>query len=171
MSDASLSVYLLAKHGTYEAVTPEANAPHSRQQGDTGASSQGDEEEQAPVCGRHQETAPLSPWDGCAAGNSSLPEEYRVPHSQDALPGWGPTTSNSQRLVREIAYDFKTDLRFQATAIQALQEATEYYLVGLFNDTNLCALHARRVTIMPKGMCLLLTTDMQLARRIRGERS
>ena len=66
-----------------------------------------------------------------------------------------------QRLVREIACDFKSDLRFQSQAVLALQEATEAYLVGLFEDTNLCALHAKRVTIMPK--------DMQMARRIRGE--
>ena len=65
------------------------------------------------------------------------------------------------RLVREVTQDFKTDLRFQAQAIMALQEAAEAYLVGLFDDTNLCAIHAKRVTIMPK--------DMQLARRIRGE--
>uniref|UniRef100_A0A8C0ERD9 Core Histone H2A/H2B/H3 domain-containing protein n=1 Tax=Bubo bubo TaxID=30461 RepID=A0A8C0ERD9_BUBBB len=67
-----------------------------------------------------------------------------------------------QRLVREIAQDFKTDLRFQSSAVMALQEASEAYLVGLFEDTNLCAIHAKRVTIMPK--------DIQLARRIRGER-
>merc|ERR1712170_120998 len=54
-----------------------------------------------------------------------------------------------QRLVREIAQDFKTDLRFQSAAIGALQEASEAYLVGLFEDTNLCAIHAKRVTIMP----------------------
>jgi histone H3 len=68
-----------------------------------------------------------------------------------------------QRLVREIAQDFKTDLRFQSSAVLALQEAAEAYLVGLFEDTNLCAIHAKRVTIMPK--------DIQLARRIRGERA
>ena len=68
-----------------------------------------------------------------------------------------------QRLVREIAQDFKSDLRFQSSAILALQEAAEAYLVGLFEDTNLSAIHAKRVTIMPK--------DIQLARRIRGERS
>merc|ERR1712110_572840 len=49
-----------------------------------------------------------------------------------------------QRLVREIAQDFKTDLRFQSAAIGALQEASEAYLVGLFEDTNLCAIHAKR---------------------------
>ena len=59
-----------------------------------------------------------------------------------------------QRLVREIT---------QSSAIMALQEAPEAYLVGLFEDTNLCAIHAKRVTIMPK--------DIQLTRRIRGERA
>jgi len=72
-----------------------------------------------------------------------------------------------QRLVREIAGDFHVPgapdgVRFQASALGALQEAAEAYLVGLFEDTNLCAIHAKRVTIMAK--------DMQLARRIRGER-
>ncbi len=67
-----------------------------------------------------------------------------------------------QRVVREIAQQFKSDLRFQSQAVLALQEATEAYLVGLFEDTNLCAIHAKRVTIFPK--------DMQLARRIRGEK-
>jgi len=56
-----------------------------------------------------------------------------------------------QRLVREIAQEFKTDLRFQGSAVLALQEAAEAYLVGLFEDTNLCAIHAKRVTIMSKG--------------------
>ena len=65
-------------------------------------------------------------------------------------------------LVREIAQDYKSDLRFQSSAIGALQEASEAYLVSLFEDTNLAAIHAKRVTIMPK--------DMQLARRLRGER-
>jgi histone H3 len=67
-----------------------------------------------------------------------------------------------QRLVKEIAQEFKNDLRFQSTAILALQEASEAYLVSLFEDTNLLAIHAKRTTIMPK--------DLQLARRIRGER-
>lgn len=66
-----------------------------------------------------------------------------------------------QRLVRELAQQFKGDLRFQSSAIAALQTASETYLTGLFEDTNLCAIHAKRVTIFPK--------DMQLARRIRGE--
>ena len=46
--------------------------------------------------------------------------------------------------------DFKTDLRFQSSAVLALQEAAEAYLVALFEDTNLAAIHAKRVTIMPK---------------------
>jgi histone H3/H4 len=65
-----------------------------------------------------------------------------------------------QRLVKEITQDFKTDLRFQSTAILALQEAAEAYIVSVFEDANLCAIHAKRVTVMPK--------DMELARRIRG---
>lgn len=67
-----------------------------------------------------------------------------------------------QRLVREIASEFKNELRFQSSAVLAFQEASESYLVGLFGDTNLCAIYAKRVTIMPK--------DMQLARRIRRDK-
>ena len=63
-----------------------------------------------------------------------------------------------QRLVREIAQDFKTNLRFQSSAVMALQQASKAYLVGLFEERNRCAIHAKRVTIMPK--------DIQLARRI-----
>ena len=69
-----------------------------------------------------------------------------------------------QRLVREISADFlMADDRFQSTAMLALQEASESYMIGLFEDTNLCAVHSNRVTIMPK--------DIRLARRIRGEMS
>ncbi|CAD6939333.1 unnamed protein product, partial [Tilletia controversa] len=67
------------------------------------------------------------------------------------------------RLVREIAQDFRTDVRFQSAAIGALQEASEAYLVSLFADVNLAAIHAKRVTVMPK--------DMALARRLRVDRS
>ncbi|KAA1468529.1 histone-fold-containing protein [Dentipellis sp. KUC8613] len=67
-----------------------------------------------------------------------------------------------QRLVREIAQDFRGDVRFQSSALLALQEASEAFLVTLFEDTNLAALHAGRVTIQAK--------DMLLARRLRGER-
>ena len=68
-----------------------------------------------------------------------------------------------QRLVREITQDFKTDLQFQSAAILCLQEAAEAYLVGLFEDSNLCAIHARQVTIMPR--------DIKLARQIWGEKA
>ncbi len=66
-----------------------------------------------------------------------------------------------KRLVHKIAIHFKSDLRMQSTAILALQEALEAYLIRLFEDTNLCAMHGKRVTITPK--------DMQLAQRIQGE--
>ena len=72
-------------------------------------------------------------------------------------------------LVKEIAMKVTADMghgqdinRWQADALSALQEASEAYLVGLFEDTNLCAIHARRVTIMIQ--------DIQLARRLRGEK-
>ena len=67
-----------------------------------------------------------------------------------------------QRVVREIAQKFNASLRFQSSAVLALQEATEDYLVGLFEDSDLIARHSKRMTVMPK--------DIQLARRIRGER-
>lgn len=92
-------------------------------------------------------------------GTVALREIRRYQKSTDLLIRRGPFC----RLVKEIATEvLKKDMRFQSTAVLALQEASEAYLVGLFEDTNLCALHAKRVTIMPR--------DMQLARRIRGER-
>jgi histone H3 len=66
-----------------------------------------------------------------------------------------------QRLVREIVQDDLKSFRFQPSALCALQEAAEAYLVGLFEDANLCAIHAKRVT--------LFCRDLQLSRRIRGE--
>jgi histone H3 len=93
-------------------------------------------------------------------GTVALREIRKYQKSTDLLIRKAPF----QRLVREIAKEVSTkgDLRFQSTAVLALQEASEAYLVGLYEDTNLCAFHAKRVTIMPK--------DIQLARRIRGER-
>lgn len=67
-----------------------------------------------------------------------------------------------QRLVREVAQEIQSDLRFQGSAIAALQEASEAYLVTLFENANLCAIHAKRVTLFNK--------DLQLARRIKGEK-
>jgi len=66
-----------------------------------------------------------------------------------------------QRLVREIAQDINRTMRFASSAVGAMQEASEAFLVGLFEDTNACAIHAKRITITPK--------DMQLAMRIRGK--
>ena len=90
-------------------------------------------------------------------GTVALRERRRFQKSVDPLIRPGPFT----RLIREIMLDFRADLRLQKNAASALQEASEAYLVGLFEDSNLCAIHGKRVTIMPK--------DMQLARRIRGE--
>ena len=63
-----------------------------------------------------------------------------------------------QRFVREVTQNVRGDLHFQATALATSQEASEAFLVGLMEDSNLCAIHARRVTIMPK--------DLQLSRQI-----
>lgn len=66
------------------------------------------------------------------------------------------------RLVREVTLEFHHGLRWRVDAIEALQHAAEDYLVNLLTDANLCAIHAKRVTLMEK--------DMYLARRIRGLR-
>lgn len=66
-----------------------------------------------------------------------------------------------QRLVRSVALELKSDLRFQISALNAIQEASEAYLIGLFEDTNLCAIHGKRVTVTSR--------DMHLALRIRGK--
>ena len=99
-------------------------------------------------------------------GTVALKEIRRYQKSTDLLIRKLPF----QRLVWEIAGDHKVitsplcgKVRFQSAAVMALQEAAEAYLVGLFEDSNLCAIHAKRVTIMLK--------DIQLARRIRGERT
>lgn len=66
------------------------------------------------------------------------------------------------RLVREVAETHKAGLRFQSSAIAAIQESTEAFVISLLSDSNLTALHAGRVTAMPR--------DLQLVRRLRGER-
>ena len=90
-------------------------------------------------------------------GTVALREIRRYQKSTDLLIRKLPFS----RLIKEIAQDFKGDLRFQSTSLLALQEASEAYLTHLFEDVNLCAIHSKRVTIMPK--------DIQLSRRIRGE--
>lgn len=70
-----------------------------------------------------------------------------------------------QQYVRQIVQG-NSELKsyhFQSLAMLALQEASEHYLVGLFEDVQLCAFHAKRITIRPE--------DIKLARRIRGERT
>lgn len=90
-------------------------------------------------------------------GEKSLKEIRKYQGSTELLIRRAPF----QRLVREITGTFKERLRFQSQALLALQEASEAYLTGVFEDANLCAIHGKRVTIMPK--------DVQLARRVRGE--
>ncbi|KAE8142107.1 histone-fold-containing protein [Aspergillus pseudotamarii] len=102
--------------------------------------------------GRHRRYKP---------GTVALKEIRKYQRSYDLLIRKLPFA----RLVREVALDLLpadvgSELRWQSQAIMALQEAAEAFLVHLFEDTNLCALHAKRVTIMQK--------DIQLARRIRG---
>lgn len=91
-------------------------------------------------------------------GTLALREIRKYQRSTDLLIRKTPF----QRLVREISQEFAPGLRFQPIALLALQEAAESYIVSVFDDVNLCAIHARRVTIMPR--------DMQLALRIRGDR-
>ncbi|CAB4064281.1 H3 [Lepeophtheirus salmonis] len=79
-------------------------------------------------------------------GSVTLREIRRYQKSTDLLIRKLPF----QHLFCEISQDFKTDLRFQSSAGMALQEASEVYLVGLFEDTNLCTIHAKLVTIMPR---------------------
>jgi histone H3 len=91
-------------------------------------------------------------------GTVALREIRRYQKSTDLLIRKLPF----QRLVRQIVQDMGLEFRFQSTALLNLQEASEAYLVGLFEDTNLCACHVKRVTIMPK--------DLSLARRVREEK-
>merc|ERR1711919_10528 len=93
-----------------------------------------------------------------ATGGVKKPHRYRP--GTVALREIRRYQKSTELLIRKLPFQ---RLRFQSAAIGALQEASEAYLVGLFEDTNLCAIHAKRVTIMPK--------DIQLARRIRGERA
>lgn len=95
-------------------------------------------------------------------GTVALREIRRYQKSTELLIRKAPF----ERLIREVLNDVRGSVyigRWANSAVMALQEACEAYLVGLFEDTNLCAIHAKRVTIMPK--------DIQLARRIRGERA
>jgi len=92
-------------------------------------------------------------------GEAALREIRRYQKSTELLIRKAPF----QRLVRQVMNDmFGDNFRIQTSALEALQEAVEAYMVGFFEDTNLCAIHAKRITIMPR--------DMKLARRLRGEK-
>ena len=131
-------------------------APAKASKGTVKGTTHGSKGKKLPASQRGQKKAPIRYRPGTVA----LREIRRYQKSTELLIRKLPF----QRLVREIAQNImKTDIRFQSRAIMALQEASEAYLVGLLEDTNLCAIHAKRVTIMPK--------DIQLAHRIRGERN
>ncbi|CAK6980864.1 histone H3-like centromeric protein A [Scomber scombrus] len=90
-------------------------------------------------------------------GTRALMEIRKYQKGTDLLLRKGPFS----RLVREVCQSIShEDLRWQVYALMALQEAAEAFLVRLFADANLCAIHAKRVTLFPR--------DVQLARRIRG---
>ena len=82
----------------------------------------------------------------------------RMNQSKQTKTGYSIPLAPFQRLVKEITYDMKENFRFQSTAIDALREASESMLVNVFEDANMCSLHAKRITLFP--------TDMKLAIRI-----
>ena len=90
-------------------------------------------------------------------GTVALREIKRYQKTTDMLIPKAPF----QRLVRNICGGIDNELRFQANALLALQEAAEAYVVGVLEDAGVCAIHAKRVTVMK--------ADMQLARRLRGD--
>jgi len=96
-------------------------------------------------------------------GTLALKEIRRYQKSCDLLIPKLPFSRLIREVTQTVLGSSMPDIRFQSSAILALQEAAEAYLVTLFEDTMLLAIHAKRVTIMPK--------DMQLARRIRGDRT
>lgn len=93
-----------------------------------------------------------------ASGAKALSEIRKLQRTTELLIPFQPF----QRLVREIAQDYKDDLRFTGSAILALQTAAEDYIINLLHMTQLSALHAKRVNLKPR--------DMHLARRIMDER-
>ena len=113
-------------------------------------------------------------------GLNATPQGYYHPSDKQKKFKWKPRTRSLReirfyqkstdlllrhlpflRLIGEVAQDFKTGLHFTADTAYTLQCATKDYLVRLFRDSNLCAIHAKCMMIMPK--------DIQLARRIHGE--
>jgi histone H3 len=101
------------------------------------------------------------------AGSAKKPHRYRaVSTAMREIRRYQKTTEllirkqPFQRLVRSVCQEFKPDCRFQGSALASLQEATEAYIIGLFEDAHDCAIHGRRVTVMPR--------DLELAKKIRG---
>jgi histone H3 len=93
----------------------------------------------------HEKASLLAPRNSGSKGDPKVPKKYRSPHQESPF----------QRLVRKIALKFgKSNLRMQSTAFLALQEAAEYFMVDVFSNTNLCAMHSKHVTIMKKNMVL-----------------
>ncbi|CBY18905.1 unnamed protein product [Oikopleura dioica] len=99
---------------------------------------------------RCQEATPIPTRNRRSPRDPTIPEIHRASHPKVALPATRPRNCSGLQDRSPIP-------------VFRRHEASEAYLVGLFEDTNLCAIHAKRVTIMPK--------DIQLARRIRGERA
>ena len=95
-------------------------------------------------------------------GSLALKEIRRYQKTTDLLIKKLPFQRLVKEIMTELTQDKKESYRIQSAALSALQEASETYLTHLFNDTNLAAIHAGRVTIQPK--------DMKLARRLRGSR-
>ena len=94
-------------------------------------------------------------------GTVALREIRRYQKSTDLLIRKAPFCRLTREILTTKVYNAQNIERMTGTALLAIQEASESYLVQLNEDTNSCAIHAKRVTIMPK--------DIQLARRIRGE--
>ena len=92
-------------------------------------------------------------------GTVALREIHQYQKSTELLIRKAPF----QQVIYKIMRGIWNDLRIQAAAVRSLQEAAVAYLVGLFKDSNLCAIHAKWVTIMPR--------DIHLARRIHRERT
>jgi len=112
-----------------------------------------------PAATKSKYTLPIPPTKKKRPGTVALREIRKYQKSTEMLIPKAPFT----RLVREISNENNNlNFRFQDGAIEALQQSSEAYIIGLFEDTNLCAIHAKRVTIMPK--------DMRLARRICKEK-
>ena len=97
------------------------------------------------------------------SGTAALREIKKYQKSTQLLLQKAPFKRLVKSVVAEVSkYKYKKmEWRWQTNALLALQEAAEAYLISLLEDSNSCAIHAKRVTIMPK--------DMKLAHRIRRD--